>query len=319
MTDPTNPPVTDMCGVYFDLESWESYLRTFADLSPGYLSAFALPLARHAGIEPARYRTALADGPHRAVDALLTGPGLAVDVDEHVAGLRADGVVRQVLHGGQGRLPDGTTLNDRLVKITSGHRDTLRVWAGLDLTDVHAAIDELERCVTDLGLRGASMVHWWAGRAPDDPDCHKLYARAAELGVPLWIHTGTNYSPNRAFDHCTWRDLDRIASTHPDLVIVAGHGGWPWITEAMAVLQRQPNVYLEFSAHRPKYMSRPGSGWEPMLNYGRTMVRDKIMFGSVTWVHSVPIGVLANEVRTLGLGAKAQHAWLHGNADRLLA
>ncbi|MCO1580732.1 DinB family protein [Crossiella sp. SN42] len=51
MTDPTNPPVTDMCGIYFDLESWESYLR-----------AFAAPLARHAGIEPARYRTATPAG-----------------------------------------------------------------------------------------------------------------------------------------------------------------------------------------------------------------------------------------------------------------
>ncbi|TCO62110.1 amidohydrolase family protein [Actinocrispum wychmicini] len=314
----TPPQVVDMCGVYFDLECWESYLHSFANLAPGYLRTFAVPLARHAGIDLQRYRDALDRSARDAVSALLDGPGLAVGVDDYAADLRANGVARQVLHGGQSRLTDGTTVNDRLVRITDPHRDLLEVWAGLDLADVPAAIAELEHCVTDLGVRGASMVHWWADRAPDDPECHRLYARAAELGVPLWIHTGTSYSPNRVFDHCTWRDLDHIAARHPDLVIVAGHGGWPWITEAMAVLQRQPNVYLEFSAHRPKYMRAAGSGWEPMLNYGRTTARHKIMFGSVTWVHSVPIGILAREVQGLDLGAETERAWLHGNAERLL-
>lgn len=311
-------PAIDMCGIYFDGDGWEAYLRLFADRAPGYLRVFANPLVERAQVPVEDYLSALSGDPHDAVDVLLGGRPFDPPIAEHVAALRATGVVRQVLHGISRGLPDGTNINTRLARLASQHPDVLEVWAGLDLADIDAAIDELERCTIGLNLRGASIVHWWSERNPRDPGCHAVYARAAELGVPVWMHTGTSYASNHPFNYCSWADIDHIAVTHPQLTIIAGHGGWPWVLEGMAVLQRHPNVYLDFSAHQPRYMGRQGSGWEPMLHYGRSVVRDKILFGSVTWVHATPIPQLIHDVQALGLGEEVSRAWLHDNARRLL-
>ncbi|MGW0824523.1 hypothetical protein [Streptomyces sp. NPDC002845] len=42
------------------------------------------------------------------------------------------------------------------------------------------------------------------------------------------------------------------------------------------------------------------------------------MFGTATWVHSVPARTLVQEVADLGLGDTVTHDWLLGNAARLL-
>ncbi len=42
--------------------------------------------------------------------------------------------------------------------------------------------------------------------------------------------------------------LDQVALDFPELAIVAGHIGYPWTDEAVAVATKHPNVYIDTSA-----------------------------------------------------------------------
>ncbi|MER6641795.1 hypothetical protein [Streptomyces anulatus] len=76
---------------------------------------------------------------------------------------------------------------------------------------------------------------------------------------------------------------------------------------------RHPGVVLEFSSHRPRHMSKPGSGWEPLLHHAR------VVFGTSTWVNPGPTGPPADEPAALPLPADVVAAWLSGNAEALVA
>lgn len=310
-------PIIDVCGGVFDAVGWRSYLTRFAFEAPGYLRGFGRRLALRSGIAAEAYDDAVASQPETVVDMLVEHGGLAVSLEEHVHRLRQQGVVHQVLQGGS---PDkyDVDLNARVASWAAQAPDLLQAWCGLNLADPTGSVSELERCVGPLGARGVYLTPFFDGIPADDDSCMCIYQRAEELGVPVWVHTGMTLASNRPISLSTWAHIDRLAVRFPELTLIAGHGGWPWVLEGMAVLQRHPNVYLDFSAYRPAYISRPGSGWEPLLNYGRSILSHKILFGSVSWVHRLTIRELADEVLDLPIGADAAHAWLHDNAARIL-
>lgn len=319
LTDPIGLPVIDVCGVVFDTECWEAYLRGFAEDAPGYLRHFGPTLAFHAGADLPEYEAACERDPFEAVEVLTAAGGLAKSLDEHVASLERQQVRQQVLHGSHRRLLMGDgNVNDRVATWANKQPHLLQAWAGLDLANAKTALDELDRCVGELGMVGVSIVPFWSAADPDAAGSHRIYARVAELGVPIWIHVGMNLATNRLLASTTWAHIDSIAVAHPDLTVIAGHGGWPWITEGIAVLQRHPNVYVEISAHRPRVIGKPGSGWEPLVFYGQNILRHKVLFGSAGFVHRLSTRDLADEVASLGLGDTTTAAWLHDNAARLL-
>jgi predicted TIM-barrel fold metal-dependent hydrolase len=99
---------------------------------------------------------------------------------------------------------------------------------------------------------------------------------------------------------------------------VALHCGWPWVEDMMMVAWRHENVYLDISAHRPKHMTIPDSGWGPLLYWGNRMLSSRVVFGSTWTLIGMTIKDLADEVRGLPLKDAVIEAWLHGNAERLL-
>jgi len=60
--------------------------------------------------------------------------------------------------------------------------------AALPLQAPDACVAELDRAVTQLGLRGALLFSNINGTALSDPSFWPLYARTEELGVPLFVH-----------------------------------------------------------------------------------------------------------------------------------
>ena len=77
--------------------------------------------------------------------------------------------------------------NDTLAALVAAHSDRLGGAAALPMQDVSAAIAELRRAVTELGLKaayiGTDMPH-----GLDDPRMDAFYETVCELNVPLFIH-----------------------------------------------------------------------------------------------------------------------------------
>src|SRR5947209_1137952 len=68
--------------------------------------------------------------------------------------------------------------------------------------------------------------------------------------------------------------VDRVAVDFPELRIVAGHIGWPWTEEMIAIAQKHPNVWIDTSAHVAKHFP------PPFVHFLKTFGKDKCIWAS---------------------------------------
>jgi len=207
--------------------------------------------------------------------------------------------------------------NERVAELI-GRRPDLFVGglAGVDPREP-SALEELEWAHDELGLRGLVLQPGFLGVFPHDPRCCRLFSYCERRGVPVTLHTGINFSPNISIDYGRPVWVDRVACDFPDLVIVCNHGGWPWVTESIAVAWKHRNVFLEFGAIAPRYLADPRGGWAPLTHWMRTQLRSKVLLGT-DWP-MLRYGRLTDELPLLDLEGEALDMYVRGNAERIIA
>lgn len=178
------------------------------------------------------------------------------------------------------------------------------------------AVARFEHAVTGLGLRGLNLQCFELKLTPDDPRLFPLYEKAIDLDVPVNIHCGINFSTHTPMSVGKPEYLDNVMVRYPELRAIASPPGWPWVQELIGVAWRHPNLFIGVLAVRPKLLAKAHSGYEPLLQYGRTVLKDKIVFGSA--FPMMPVETALAEVRDLGLGDEVERLWLHDNAARFL-
>jgi uncharacterized protein len=210
-----------------------------------------------------------------------------------------------------------TMPNELVAKIAERHPDRFIPFCGVDIFKGMDAIREMEHWIRDRGFKGLSLRPFMIDLPADDRHYYPFYAKCVELGVPLSIHTSANWTTGRVNELGHPRYLDTVATHFPELVIVMSHAGYPWILDACLLAWKHENVYLELAAHRPKYMARPGTGWEPLLTYGTSTIRHKVLYGSGWFLMGQPPSGLVAEMRELPVADDVLHDWLYNNAARL--
>ena len=111
-----------------------------------------------------------------------------------------------------------------------------------------AAVTELERAVTRLGLSGVKLYPMYQHWAANDPDlAFPVYAKAAELGIPVMIHQAGSTRIDAKLELGRPALLDDIGRVFRDLRVIIAHSGIPWVDEAMFLLTKHPNFYAELS------------------------------------------------------------------------
>ena len=153
--------------------------------------------------------------------------------------------------------PQGSLIgNDDVARCVQRYPDRLIGVASVDLFRPMEAIRELRRCVRALGFRGVRIVPWLWHLPPDDRRYYPLYAECVELDIPFCLqvgHTGPlcPSEPGRPIPY-----LDHVALEFPELTIVAGHIGYPWTAEMIALATKYPNVYIDTSAYKSRRYPR---------------------------------------------------------------
>jgi len=79
-------------------------------------------------------------------------------------------------------------MNDGLAAAVAESAGRLMGLGTLPVQDIGASIDELERAVTSLGLRGVEIGCRLAGRELDDPAVRPIFAAAEKLGAIVYVH-----------------------------------------------------------------------------------------------------------------------------------
>jgi uncharacterized protein len=132
--------------------------------------------------------------------------------------------------------------------------------------------------------------------------------------VPVRIYTAMTYANDRPYEVAHPRHLDQICIDFPELRVVAGLGGWPWANETVALMRRHPNLYADTASHRPKHFGTPNSGWDMFMQFGNTLLQDKIMVGLSRETFGVPYETLVKEYEDLPLKDSVKEKWLYANA-----
>ncbi len=115
-----------------------------------------------------------------------------------------------------GKAADGAKqLNDLLAAQIELYPTRFAGFATLALQDSNGAADELERCVKQLGMKGALINGHDNGEYLDEPKFFPFWERAEALGVPVYLHPAD--SPVQASNE---KDYPEMASC-----------GWGWTPE----------------------------------------------------------------------------------------
>ena len=208
--------------------------------------------------------------------------------------------------------PDGPLIaNDDVARWVGEHPDRLAGLAAVDLNRPTQAVRDLRRCITEHGFKGLRVVPWLWGLPPNDRRYYPLYVECVERGVPFCTQVG-HTGPLRTSE--TGRPipyLDDVALDFPDLTIVAGHIGYPWTDEMIALARKYPNVYIDTSAYTVRR-------YPPQLvDYMRRDGRRKVLFG--TNHPMIPAARALEGLDELGLDDEARALFLGANARRVFA
>lgn len=205
--------------------------------------------------------------------------------------------------------------NESVATFCQAHAPRFVGLASVDPNNGMRAVRELEHAVTKLGLIGLHLPCFEHKLEVNAKELYPLYAKCIELDVPVNVHVGMSFSPAVRMTYGLPRYLDEVMVHFPELKVVASVPGFPWVLELIGVAWRHTNVHIALNALRPKYLQTPGSGFEPLLQYGRTVLRERIICGSNWPLQSVRR--YFSELDELPLEDEVRGAWLGGNVARL--
>ncbi|MFO0548698.1 MAG: amidohydrolase family protein [Polyangiaceae bacterium] len=199
--------------------------------------------------------------------------------------------------------------NDQVAAWVASHPTRFAGLASVDLHRPMSAVRELRRCVQKLGMKGLRMLPWLWDLPPNDRRYYPLYAECVELGVPFCTQVGHTGPLRRSETGRPIPYLDDVALEFPELVIVAGHIGYPWTEEMISLARKYPNVYIDTSAYTVRRYP------EELVRYLRAGGRRKVLFGS-NYPMILPAAALEG-LDQLGLDAEARALFLGENARRV--
>ena len=135
--------------------------------------------------------------------------------------------------------------NDDIAELVKLHPTRFQPFGAIDLTDVPLAINELERVVCELGFKGVAVNNTGWNDPPeymDNKRFYPFYEKCQELGAVLKVISSLYMGPD--FSYVGAIRLQHIAADFPYLLIVVGHGGWPFVMDFLGLAFMYPNVWL---------------------------------------------------------------------------
>jgi len=153
-----------------------------------------------------------------------------------------------------------------------------------------AELTRLEQALAEPGMIGVKLAHAHQRFRMDDPAYYSIYELAAQLGAPIYLHTGTSPAPGTSQDPA-YTDpayLEDAIASHPQTVFILGHLGYDFINKQIGALetcislaQTYENVYLEPSALGSAFSDPEGTNLVMAMGRMREAgVVDRIIYGS---------------------------------------
>lgn len=247
--------------------------------------------------------------------------------------------------------------NDEIAALASRHPGRFRGIALLPCVDEAGLLAEAERALSQLDVAGFALFVGPTVPPIDDPRFEGLFAMAARVGAPIWLHpcrphTYPDYVGEPGSQHLIWQTLGWLFDTsaamvrmvfggaferHPELRVVVHHHGAlvPLFAKRMQTSYDyfEQNTGAQFGAAIPRpyidsfrkfYCDTATFGFEPLLLEMAVEFFgiDHVLFGTDTPMDAASGAIMAGEsirsIEALELSPEDRHRVFRGNAERLL-
>jgi len=197
----------------------------------------------------------------------------SADPDDHMQAMSP--VTAAVLLGFESKLLGGSISHEQVAGYVQRDPDKLMGFAGIDpKADTHPT-KSLEKAL-QLGLVGVTVNPAAAGFHPTDTRAMALFEACQAQGTPVLIECGTVMARDARMEFARPALFDEVIREFPDLKIVLGTFGDPWVEEGVAMLAKHPNVFADISG----FTARPWQLFNALLTAHQLGTIDQVLFGS---------------------------------------
>jgi predicted TIM-barrel fold metal-dependent hydrolase len=134
-------------------------------------------------------------------------------------------------------------------------------------------LEEVARCY-EAGFLGVNVSPYIWGVPANASLLFPIYAYCEQHNLVAIVHGSLHYNRFQSMWLGDPQYMDEIAINFPDLKLVVSHAGNGFGVLALAVAQKHPNIFLEFSALWPKYLP------EATLQAVNTYLKDRCLWGT---------------------------------------
>jgi len=185
----------------------------------------------------------------------------------------------------------------------------LRGLIGADISEPMQAVREIRRRAKAGKFVGVRIVPWLWELPPNDRRYYPVYAACVDAGLPFCTqigHTGPlrGSETGRLIPH-----LEDVMIDFPELVVVGGHVGFPWLDEVATMIRKFPNFHVDTSAYALHRLP------EDFVRLMKGEGRERILFG--TNFPMLTAKRCLERLDALGLDEAGRAAFLSGNAKRV--
>jgi predicted TIM-barrel fold metal-dependent hydrolase len=168
-------------------------------------------------------------------------------------------------------------INAKLAAYVNRHKEKMVGFAVVDPTEDEITAKNLTALTAKLGLKGVVLYCSECGFHPAHSRAMLFYELAQQMQLPVFFHNGGLILRAEAvLDYAQPYLLDEVARTFPDLKIVIGNMGVPFVQQALSMAAKHEKVYADLTI-------RPSNVWETyniVVAAHEHGVMDKLLFGS---------------------------------------
>lgn len=206
---------------------------------------------------------------------IAKGAPAEIDIPEGTHWQAMEPVDKAIVFGFHSRHLGLVVPDDLVADYVGQHPEKLIGFACLDPHEPDY-LDEMRRVFEDLKLRGLKLAPIYQNYHPMDERMQPVYEYCQKNHLPILFHQGTTFPRRAPLKFASPLQLEDVALSYPDLVIVIAHMGHPWMEDTVVLIRKQPNLYADISAlyYRPWQFY---NGLMSAVEYGAS---HKLLFGS---------------------------------------
>lgn len=197
----------------------------------------------------------------------------SADPDEHQQAMEP--VTAAVLLGFESKLLGGSIPHEQIAGYVQRDPHRLLGFAGIDPKGQTEPKKSLEHALS-LGLVGVTVNPAASGFHPTDTRAMALFDACQHHSIPVLIECGTVMAREARMEFARPSLLDEVIREFPELKLVLGTFGDPWVNEGVALLAKHPNVYADISG----FTARPWQLFQALLTAHQMGTMGQVLFGS---------------------------------------